>query len=47
MFNIDKYSLISFAPSIMIVAAMLIITLFGVRFMKREMAKDARKAGES
>ncbi|MBP0049196.1 hypothetical protein H9C73_10655 [Marinobacterium sp. AK62] len=47
MFNIDKYSLISFAPSIMIVAAMLVITFFGVRFMKREMAKDARKAGEN
>lgn len=44
MFNIDKYSMISFAPSILIVAAMLVITAYGLRFMKREMAKDAAKA---
>ncbi|MBV0931812.1 hypothetical protein [Marinobacterium weihaiense] len=44
MLDIDKYSLMSFAPSIMIVASMLVITFFGIRFMKREMAKDAAKA---
>lgn len=44
MFDIDKYSMISFAPSVLIVAAMLVITFFGVRFMKREMAKDAANA---
>lgn len=44
MFDIDKYSMMSFAPSVMIVAAMLVITFFGVRFMKREIARDAAKA---
>ncbi len=44
MFDIDKYSMISFAPSILIVAAMLVISFFGLRFMKREIAKDAAKA---
>lgn len=44
MLNIDKYSLISFAPSVAIVAAMLVITFFGLRFMKREIAKDAIRA---
>lgn len=44
MMNIDKYSMISFAPSIAIVAAMLAMTFFGVRFLKREIAKDAARA---
>ncbi|GAA0785582.1 hypothetical protein [Marinobacterium sediminicola] len=44
MFDIDKYSMISFAPSILIVAAMLVISFFGLRFMKREIAKDAARA---
>ncbi|GAA0685778.1 hypothetical protein GCM10009104_09350 [Marinobacterium maritimum] len=44
MFDIDKYSMISFAPSILIVAAMLVISFFGLRFMKREIAKDAANA---
>ncbi|MBA4502282.1 hypothetical protein [Marinobacterium marinum] len=44
MFDIDKYSMISFAPSVLIVAAMLVISFFGLRFMKREIAKDAAKA---
>lgn len=44
MLNIDKYSMISFAPSIAIVAAMLVMTFLGVRFLKREIAKDAAQA---
>ncbi|GAB0151627.1 MULTISPECIES: hypothetical protein [Marinobacterium] len=44
MLNIDKYSMISFAPSIAIVAAMLVMTFLGVRFLKREIAKDAARA---
>ncbi len=44
MFDIDKYSMISFAPSVLIVAAMLVISFFGLRFMKREIAKDTAKA---
>jgi hypothetical protein len=46
MLSIDKYSMISFAPSIAIVAAMLVMTFLGVRFLKREMAKDAAKADQ-
>jgi hypothetical protein len=46
MLNIDKYSMISFAPSIAVVAAMLVMTFLGVRFLKREMAKDAAKADQ-
>jgi hypothetical protein len=36
--------MISFAPSIAIVAAMLVMTFLGVRFLKREIAKDAARA---
>lgn len=44
MANIDKYSLLSFAPSIAIIAAMLVMTVVGVRFLKKSMAADAAKA---
>jgi len=44
MLSIDKYSMISFAPSIAIVAAMLVMTVMGVRFLKREIAKDAARS---
>ncbi|HSG03530.1 MAG TPA: hypothetical protein VLA39_07315 [Marinobacterium sp.] len=46
MIGIDKYSLISFAPSIAIVAAMLVMTFFGIRFLKRSIEADAAKAGQ-
>lgn len=41
---IDKYSLISFAPSIAIVAAMIVMTIVAVRFLKKAIAADADKA---
>lgn len=44
---IDKYSLISFAPSIAIVVAMIVMTIVAVRFLKKAMAADADKAAES
>lgn len=44
--GIDKYSMISFAPSIAIVAAMLVMTFFGIRYLKKVIAEDAAKAGE-
>ena len=44
--TIDKYSLISFAPSILIVVAMLVMTVAGIRFLKKAMAHVAAKAGE-
>ncbi len=46
MTSIDKYSLISFAPSILIVVAMIVMTVAGIRFLKKAMAQDAQKAGE-
>lgn len=42
---IDKYSLISFAPSIAIVAAMLVMTVVGIRLLKKSIVADAAKAG--
>ncbi|MDY6891016.1 MAG: hypothetical protein SVU24_05325 [Pseudomonadota bacterium] len=47
MLNIDKYSLISFAPSVAIIAAMLAMTFFGVRSLKRAIARDAVRAEAS
>lgn len=44
--TIDKYSLISFAPSILIVVAMIIMTFGGIRLLKKAIARDAAKAGE-
>lgn len=44
MLSIDKYSLISFAPSIAVVAAMLVMTFMGVRFLKRAIARDAEQS---
>lgn len=46
MANIDKYSLISFAPSIAIIAAMLVMTVVGARFLKKAMAADAAKVSQ-
>lgn len=46
MANIDKYSLISFAPSIAIIAAMLVMAVVGARFLKKAMAADAAKASQ-
>ncbi|MGH1461286.1 MAG: hypothetical protein ACRBB6_04555 [Neptuniibacter sp.] len=40
----DKYSLISVAPSLVIVAAMIIGTIVGVSTLKKVIAKDAAKA---
>ncbi|SEF92291.1 MULTISPECIES: hypothetical protein [Marinobacterium] len=44
--DIDKYTLVSFAPSLAIVAAMIIGTFVAVRALKKVIAKDAAKAGE-
>jgi len=40
----DKYNLISVAPSLAIVAAMLIGTFFGIKALKKVIAKDAAAA---
>ncbi|WP_432695217.1 hypothetical protein ACQUQP_11745 [Marinobacterium sp. YM272] len=46
MADIDKYTLVSFAPSIAIVAVMIVGTFFAVRALKKVIAQDAAKAGE-
>ncbi|MDO6514372.1 MULTISPECIES: hypothetical protein [Neptuniibacter] len=40
----DKYSLISVAPSLVIVAAMIIGTVVGIATLKKVIAKDAASA---
>ncbi|WP_261840996.1 MULTISPECIES: hypothetical protein [Aliamphritea] len=41
---VDKYNLISFAPSIAIVGAMLVMVVVGVCLLKKSIAKDAAAA---
>ena len=40
----DKYAMISFVPSILIVLAMLVMTYAGIKFLKKEIRKDAQTA---
>lgn len=42
----DKYSMISFIPSIAIVGAMLVMIVIGVRLLKKSMVKDAAAAAQ-
>jgi len=44
MTGIDKYSLVSFAPSILIVAGCIGMVFFGVNFLRKQIAKDAAAA---
>lgn len=44
MLSIDKYSLISFAPSVAVVATVFVLTFLGIRFLKKSIAEDAAKA---
>lgn len=44
MFGIDKYSFISFAPSLAVVAACVALVVIGVPMLKKAMAEDAAKA---
>ncbi|KDE40048.1 MAG: hypothetical protein ACK4L8_07970 [Nitrincola lacisaponensis] len=46
MTSIDKYSLISLAPSLAVIVGVVAITVFGIVFLKKAIAKDAAKAGE-
>lgn len=43
----DKYAMISFAPSIAIVVAMLVMTGLGIKWMKGAIAKDAEAASNA
>ncbi|WP_292950288.1 MULTISPECIES: hypothetical protein [unclassified Neptuniibacter] len=42
----DKYSLISVAPSLAIVAAMIVGTVVGIVVLKKVIAKDAAAANQ-
>lgn len=44
--SMDKYSMISAAPSLVIVAAMIVGTVVAVGVLKKLIAKDAAKAGQ-
>ena len=44
--SIDKYSMISLAPSIAVIAGVVAITIFGIIFLKKQIAKDAAKSGK-
>ncbi|MFC6673101.1 hypothetical protein [Marinobacterium aestuariivivens] len=44
MTGIDKYSLVSFAPSVLIVAACVALVFVGVGFLRKNIAKDAAAA---
>jgi hypothetical protein len=44
--SMDKYSFISVAPSLVIVAAMIIGTVVGIATLKKVIAKDAAAAEE-
>lgn len=43
----DKYALISFAPSIAIVVAMLVMTGVGIKLLKNAIVKDGEAAANS
>ncbi len=44
MTAIDKYSLVSFAPSVLIVAGCIAMVVVGVGFLRKQIAKDAAAA---
>ncbi|WP_170221817.1 hypothetical protein [Neptunomonas concharum] len=44
MFGIDKYSLISFAPSIAVVVGCVALVVIGVPMLKKAMAADEARA---
>ncbi|MEH6444436.1 MAG: hypothetical protein V7784_11115 [Oceanospirillaceae bacterium] len=41
MFGFDIYNFYSIAPSLIIVAAMVVMTGLGIRFIRQQMQKDA------
>lgn len=42
----DKYTMISFAPSMAIVAAMVVGTFVAIHYLRKCIAKDAAKAAQ-
>ncbi|NVK40665.1 MAG: hypothetical protein HWE39_05420 [Oceanospirillaceae bacterium] len=47
MTGIDKYSLVSFAPSILIVAGCIGMVVFGIGFLRKQIAKDSAAASKA
>ena len=46
MSAIDKYNMISLAPSLVIIAAMIVIGIVGGRLLKKAIVRDAEKAAK-
>ncbi|WP_293269075.1 hypothetical protein [Neptunomonas sp.] len=44
MFGVDKYSLISFAPSVAVIVVCVALVFVGVSVLKKVMVQDAEKA---
>ncbi len=44
--SIDKYSMISLAPSLAVIAGIVAITVYGIIFFKKQIDKDASKSGK-
>jgi hypothetical protein len=47
MFGFDKYSMMSFIPSVAIVVVCVGLVVVGVSFLKKNIAADAAKAEEA
>lgn len=43
---IDKYNMISLAPSLLVIAGSLVMVVVGIRFVKSSIARDAKNASE-
>lgn len=44
---VDKYSMISFAPSVALVVIMVVGSFAAISFIKKNIAKDAAKAAQT
>jgi flagellar biosynthesis protein FliP len=44
MGSIDKYNMISLAPSLLIIGASIVMAIVGIKLLKDAIAKDAAKA---
>lgn len=44
--SIDKYSMISLAPSVAVIVGVVAITVFGIVFIKKAMAEDSAKSSK-
>ncbi|WP_372740953.1 hypothetical protein [Neptunomonas sp.] len=47
MFGVDKYNLISFAPSVAVIAVSVVLVIVGIGMLKKVIVQDAEKAAAS